>query len=182
MAPDDRDPPSGTPSDTTDPAAVALHEMRRALRRQKALADRALDQLEPGDWHALLDRRSNSIAIIVRHVAGNMRSRWTDFLTSDGEKPSRDRDGEFALRDDDPGELRAAWEEGWRVTLGAIDALEGADLTRSVVVRGERLSVAGAIVRQIDHYGQHVGQILLLGKHLRGDAWVALSLPTPPRD
>ena len=174
MAPDD--------PDTTDPAAVALDEMRRALRRQKALADRALDQLEPGDWHALLDRRSNSIAVIVRHLVGNMHSRWTDFLTSDGEKPSRDRDGEFALRDDDPAALREAWEEGWRVTFGALDALGGADLTRTVHVRGEPLTVAGAIVRQIDHYGQHVGQILLLGKHLRGDAWNALSVPTPPRD
>jgi hypothetical protein len=178
MALDDRD----TRSDPTDPGAVALEEMRRTLRRQKALADRALDQLERDDWHALLGRRSNSIATIVRHVAGNMRSRWTDFLTSDGEKPSRDRDGEFALRDDDPAVLREAWEEGWRVTFGALDALEGADLTRTVSVRGEPLTVAGAIVRQIDHYGQHVGQILLLGKHLRGDAWTTLSLPTPPRD
>jgi hypothetical protein len=177
VAPDD----SIRHASPTDPAAVALDEVRGALRRQKELADRALEQLEADDWHALLDPESNSIAVIVRHLAGNMRSRWTDFLTSDGEKPSRDRDGEFALRADDPAALRREWEEGWRVTFSAVDALGPGDLTRTVTIRGAPDTVAGALLRQVDHYGQHVGQILMLAKHLRGPAWRALSPPTPPR-
>jgi hypothetical protein len=164
-----------------DPANLVLAELAAVLRRQKALADRALAQLEPSDWHALLDPNANSIAVIVRHVAGNMRSRWTNFLESDGEKPDRDRDGEFALRADDPDSLRRTWEDGWRVTLAAIDALGPEDLTRTVTIRGEPHTVIGAILRQVDHYGQHVGQILLLAKHVRGRDWRPLSKPTPRR-
>jgi hypothetical protein len=176
MAPD-----ADRPATPADPAATVLEETRAVLRHQKTLADRALEQLEAGDWHALIDPGSNTIAVIVRHVAGNMRSRWTDFLASDGEKAWRDRDGEFALRDDDPSALLREWEEGWRITFAAVDGLVGSDLTRTVTIRGEPHSVARALVRQVDHYGQHVGQILLLAKHLRGPAWRTLSLPTPPR-
>ncbi|MBA2667369.1 MAG: DUF1572 family protein [Trueperaceae bacterium] len=175
--------PDHTATDHTasDPAAIALDEMRWVLRRQQVLADGALAQLERHDWHVLIDPDANSIAVIVRHVAGNMRSRWTDFLTSDGEKEDRDRNGEFALRDDAPEDLRRAWDDAWRVTLAAVDALAPADLARIVTIRGEPHTVARAIARQIDHYGQHVGQIVLLAKHLRGAAWRTLSLPTPPR-
>jgi hypothetical protein len=163
------------------PATIALDEARATLRRQKALADRALAQLEPSDWHALLDGESNSIAVIVRHMAGNMRSRWTDFLHSDGEKPTRDRDAEFALRDDRPAALLEVWEEGWRVTLAAVDALSADDLGRTVTIRGEPHTAFGALLRQVDHYGQHVGQIIMLARHWRGDAWQPLSMPTPRR-
>jgi uncharacterized damage-inducible protein DinB len=167
--------------DQAETGSLVLDEIRSTLARQKALADRALDQLEPGDWHALLDDDANSIAIIVRHVVGNMRSRWTDFLTSDGEKPDRDRDGEFALRDDDPAELRVAWDAAWRLTLDTVAGLTPADLTREVTIRGEPHTVARALLRQVDHYAQHVGQIVMLAKHLRGPSWRTLSLATPPR-
>jgi hypothetical protein len=163
------------------PAQVVLDEARAVLRRQKALADRALAQLELEDWHRLLDGESNSIAVIVRHMAGNMRSRWTDFLHSDGEKPGRDRDDEFALRNDRPDALIEVWEEGWRLTLAAVDALSPDDLGRTVTIRGEPHTAFGALLRQVDHYGQHVGQIVMLARHWRGDAWQALSQPTARR-
>lgn len=167
--------------DQSHAGTLVLAEIHTTFARQKALADRALDQLEPEDWHALLGDDANSIAIIVRHVVGNMRSRWTDFLTSDGEKPDRDRDGEFALRDDDPAELRGAWDAAWRLTLDTVAGLAPADLTRDVSIRGEPHTVAQALLRQVDHYGQHVGQIVLLAKHLRGRSWQTLSIATPPR-
>jgi hypothetical protein len=101
--------------------------------------------------------------------------------TSDGEKPDRDRDGEFALRDDDPAELRVAWAAAWRLTLDTVAGLTPADLTREVTIRGEPHTVARALLRQVDHYAQHVGQIVMLAKHLRGPSWRTLSLATPPR-
>jgi hypothetical protein len=163
------------------PARVALDETRATLRRQKALGDRALAQLDEEAWHRLLDPESNSIAVIVRHMAGNMRSRWTNFLVEDGEKPDRDRDGEFALRDAAAEALLGLWEEGWRITFAAVDSLTPDDMARSVTIRGEPHSVIGALLRQVDHYGQHVGQIIMLSKHWRGEAWRALSQPTPRR-
>lgn len=158
-----------------------LTELRAALRRQKEHADRALAQLEPEDWHATLDPDANSIAVLVRHVAGNMRSRWTDFPEADGEKPDRDRDGEFTPSALPPEDLLAEWEEGWRVTLAALEGLDPDDLGRTVTVRGEGMPALRAIVRQIDHYGQHVGQILLLAKHRRGASWRGLSIPARRR-
>ena len=165
-----------------DLPAHLLDTLRAAYRRQRALGERALAQVEANHWHVCLDERSNSIAIIVRHMAGNMRSRWSDFLTSDGEKRERDRDAEFAVTDAPPEALMAEWDEGWEVALTALDALEPDDLSRVVTIRGEPLSVAQALVRQLEHYGQHVGQLLLLAKHLRGEAWRSLSIPTPRRD
>ena len=164
-----------------DPSGHLLDTVRASYRSQRALAERALAQLEHGDWHARLDPESNSIAIIVRHLAGNMRSRWTDLLTSDGEKPWRDRDGEFAVTDDDPKALLASWHAGWDLTLATLDGLRPGDMERVVTIRGEPHSVAEALVRQLAHYAQHVGQIVMLAKHLRGDAWRRLSLPTPRR-
>jgi hypothetical protein len=158
-----------------------LEDTRLQLRKYKELAEKALAQIGDADLFAAPGPETNSIAIVIKHMAGNMRSRWTDFLASDGEKAWRDRDGEFALRDDDPSALLREWEEGWRITFAAVDGLVGSDLTRTVTIRGEPHSVARALVRQVDHYGQHVGQILLLAKHLRGPAWRTLSLPTPPR-
>jgi len=175
------------PTRPTDPAGTAarsahlLDALRASYRDQRALGERALVQLERGDWHVRLDPESNSIAIIVRHLAGNMRSRWTDLLTTDGEKPWRDRDGEFAVTDDAPEALVGAWHAGWDLTLATLDALQPSDMAREVTIRGEPHSVAEAIVRQLAHYAQHVGQIVLLAKHLRGDEWRVLSLPTPRR-
>ena len=147
------------------------------FRQYKALAERAMQQVRDEELFSTLDDEANSIAIIVKHMAGNMRSRWTDFLTSDGEKPDRNRDSEFA----DPAGTRAAlmeqWEVGWAALFGALEPLVDADLGRTVQIRGEAHSVMQAVNRQIAHYGQHVGQIIFLAKHYAGARWQTLSVP-----
>ncbi|MDZ7801699.1 MAG: DUF1572 family protein [Trueperaceae bacterium] len=160
----------------SDPATVLLEEIVAGLRAQKELAERALLQLDPHEWHARLSDHGNSVAVLVRHMAGNMRSRWRDFLHSDGEKADRDRDGEFELGDESPETLWRQWEEGWRTAFDAVEALTPADLTRTVTVRGRPQPAARALIRQLDHYGQHVGQILFLAKHLRRASWQPLSI------
>jgi Protein of unknown function (DUF1572) len=147
------------------------------LRRTKKLGDRAFDQIADADWLWRPDAESNSIAILVQHLHGNMLSRWTDFLTTDGEKPTRDRDGEFEPQALSAKELRERWEEGWRVCLGAVGALGDGDLARTVRIRGEPLSVLDAILRQVSHYAYHVGQIVQLARSRRGAAWTSLSIP-----
>jgi hypothetical protein len=162
-----------------EPLAHILELLTTEFTRLERLGAKAIAQV-PSDeaLNAALDQESNSIVVIVRHLAGNMRSRWTDFLTSDGEKPSRDRDGEF-----DPAvaltreALLAEWESGWAATFGAVRALQPADLLRTVTIRSEELSVAEALTRQVAHYAQHVGQIVLLAKHHAGPAWTSLSIP-----
>jgi hypothetical protein len=143
----------------------------------KQLGERAMAQVGDEQLFALLDDEANSIAIIVKHLTGNMRSRWTDFLTTDGEKPTRNRDCEFV----DPAATREAllceWEEGWACVFRAIEPLTDADLTRTVTIRGEAHSVMQAINRQLAHYPQHVGQIVLLAKHWAGSQWQSLSVP-----
>ena len=147
------------------------------FRFYKRLGERAIEQVSDEQLFAMLDPEANSIAIIVKHMAGNMRSRWTDFLTSDGEKPNRDRDGEFV----DPPATRAAllaeWENGWACLLAAIEPLADADLGRAITIRGEAHSVMQAINRQLAHYPHHVGQIVLLAKHFASDHWQSLSVP-----
>jgi hypothetical protein len=159
--------------------AHALTTLIGEMRRLERLGRTVIDQLTADDQvNHRLDPEANSLAIIVRHLAGNMRSRWTDFLGSDGEKPDRNRDGEFDLQTHwTRAQLRDAWEMGWAYTLGALDALTPADLAREVRIRGEALTVLEAIVRQVAHYAQHVGQMLLLGKHLLGPAWKTPSIP-----
>jgi len=147
------------------------------LNRTKRLGDGALDQIAVADWHWRPDEEANSIAILVQHLHGNMLSRWTDFLTTDGEKPTRERDAEFEPQGHSPADMRARWEEGWRVCLGAIEALKEADLARTVRIRGEPLSVLDAILRQVSHYAYHVGQIVQLARARRGAAWKSLSIP-----
>jgi hypothetical protein len=141
------------------------------------LADGALAQV-PGDrFFAVLSADENSIAVLVKHVSGNMRSRWTDVLTTDGEKPWRDRDAEFEIGPGDSRDaLEAAWERGWLALFEALTPLRGTDLGRTVVIRGEQLTVLQAIHRQLTHYAYHVGQIVLLARHLAGDAWKTLSI------
>ena len=143
----------------------------------RKLADRAMAQLSDEQLFASLDEESNSIAIIVKHMAGNMRSRWTDFLTSDGEKSTRNRDSEFeqppATRDD----LLALWESGWTCLFAALEPLTEADLDRTVTIRGEAHSVMQAINRQLAHYPHHIGQIVLLAKHFARHQWQSLSVP-----
>ena len=148
------------------------------LKKLKALADRALAQLPDAHWFTTLDPEANSVALILKHVAGNMRSRWTDFLTTDGDKPDRDRDAEFEIRPGDTKEaLLARWEDGWHRCFSAIEPLGAEDLGRTVTVRGEPHTVLQAINRQMTHYAQHVGQIVLLAKHFAGPAWKSLSIP-----
>jgi len=146
------------------------------FRQYKQLGERAIAQVPDQQLFALLDDESNSIAIIVKHMTGNMRSRWTDFLTSDGEKPTRNRDGEFV----DPAATREApmrdWEEGWACVFRALEPLTDADLGRTVMIRGEAHSVMQAINRQIAHYSMHVGQIIFLAKHYSGTGWQTLSV------
>jgi Protein of unknown function (DUF1572) len=147
------------------------------FRQCKRLAERAMEQITDEQLFTVLDPQSNSIAIIVKHMVGNMKSRWTDFLTTDGEKPNRNRDGEFIDPVTTRGDLLAAWEDGWNYVFNAIEPLTDADLGRTVTIRGEAHSVMQAINRQIAHYSQHAGQILLLAKHFAGDRWQSLSVP-----
>lgn len=155
-----------------------LHDIARTFRNQKALGDRAIAQVADADLHARLDPDANSIAIVVRHVAGNLRSRFTDFLTSDGEKPTRNRDAEFEMPETiSRAELLAAWEEGWAAALGAIDALAPGDLDRTIYIRQEAFAVVEALNRSATHTAYHVGQIVLLAKHFRGPDWTTLSIP-----
>jgi hypothetical protein len=154
-----------------------LQDSLALFRHYKSLADRAMGQVTDQDLNATLDAESNSIATIVKHVAGNMRSRWTDFLTSDGEKPDRDRDNEFEAPPQSRDELTTMWEDGWRTLFSALEPLTDADLDRTVYIRTEPHSVMQAINRQVAHYSMHVGQIVFLAKHLAADRWKTLSVP-----
>lgn len=155
-----------------------LAEVLRVFRQYKQLGERAMDQLEPTELFRVLDDESNSVAIIVKHMAGNMRSRWTDFLTTDGEKPDRNRDGEFEMDDATaPADLRRWWEDGWRCVFSAVEPLRPEDLLRTVTIRSEPHSVLQAIDRQIAHYAYHIGQIVQLARHWRGPRWQTLSIP-----
>ena len=154
-----------------------LEDSIELFRYYKKLADRAMEQVVDERLFVTLDAEANSIAIVVKHMAGNMRSRWIDFLTSDGEKPSRNRDSEF----EEPATTRAAlledWENGWACVFGALEPLTDEDLDRTVLIRGEAHSVMQAINRQVAHYAHHVGQIVLLAKHFAGAAWKPLTIP-----
>jgi hypothetical protein len=155
-----------------------LDDSLRQLRTLKHQADGALAQIDDAQLFGSLDPESNSIAIIMKHMAGNMRSRWTDFLTSDGEKPDRDRDSEFEITDGDTAaQVKAAWERGWALLLNTIAALTPQDLEKTIRIRGEAHSVVEAINRQATHYAAHVGQIVLLAKHAAGPRWQSLSIP-----
>ena len=161
----------------TDLSTHVLAETIALFRKQKALGEKALAQVSDPDLVAVLDPEANSIAHIVRHLHGNMRSRWTDFLTTDGEKADRHRDTEFELpAGTGRAEVLAWWNAGWGYLFAALDELTPADLTRTVSIRGQPLSVLSAILRQLDHYAQHVGQVVLLAKHARGSEWQTLSI------
>ena len=154
-----------------------IQDSLEVFRAYKRLAERAMEQVTDEQLFAVLDPEANSIAIIVKHMAGNMRSRWTDFLTTDGEKPDRDRDREFTDPAATRAELSAQWEDGWGRVFAAIEPLTDADLGRTVTIRGEAHSVMQAINRQLAHYPYHVGQIVLLAKHFASDHWDSLSVP-----
>jgi hypothetical protein len=158
-------------------SSPVLDVVRDELQKIKKLADKAIAQLNDDDLQHQLDPESNSVAILMRHMAGNMRSRWTDFLTSDGEKPDRHRDQEFEETRQTRAELLAEWEDGWRRVFDALNPLTDADLDRTVLIRSEPHTVYKAISRQVAHYAGHAYQILLLAKHLKGPAWQTLSVP-----
>jgi hypothetical protein len=161
-----------------DVRAAHLADILRAYRNYKALGDAAIAQVADADLHAVLDPDANSIAVIVKHLGGNLRSRFTDFLTSDGEKPDRDRDEEFEVSPDTSrAQILDWWEAGWSTALASIEALAPDDLTRTVYIRGEAFLVTEALTRSVTHTAYHVGQIVLLAKHLVGPAWKTLSIP-----
>ena len=148
------------------------------LRKLKAQADKAMAQIDDAQFFALIDADANSIALIVKHVAGNMRSRWTDFLTTDGEKPDRDRDSEFETAEGTTrADLLARWEEGWSRLFGTLASLTEADLTKTVTIRSEPHTVVRAINRSLTHAAYHVGQIVFLCKVLVDEGWQTLSVP-----
>ena len=147
------------------------------LRYYKRLGERAIEQAPDQGLFATLDPESNSIAIIVKHMHGNMRSRWSDFLVSDGEKPDRNRDTEFEAPPTTRAELMALWEAGWKCIFVALAPLQEADLSRTVHIRSEAHSVMQAINRQLAHYAYHVGQIVYLAKHFAESNWKALTVP-----
>lgn len=163
------------------PENLAPHYLETAIaefRNLKKLGDRAMEQLDSEQFFIALDPESNSVAVIVKHLAGNMRSRWVNFLTSDGEKPDRHRDQEFIIdanttRDD----LTQWWEQGWKYVFDAVEALKPEDVMRTVMIRQEPHTVAQAISRQLSHYATHVGQIVFLAKHLKSAEWKTLSVP-----
>jgi uncharacterized damage-inducible protein DinB len=154
-----------------------LEDSLAVFRYYKNLAEKAMAQVTDEELVAVLDGEMNSIAIIVKHMAGNMRSRWTDFLTTDGEKPDRDRDAEFVDPPLTRQALLALWEDGWQCLFRALEPLSDQDLERTVTIRGEPHSVMQTINRQVAHYSYHCGQIVLLAKHFKHDEWQSLSIP-----
>ncbi len=157
-------------------AAVVVSAFVLEFQKTKRLADRAISQLLDEQLHAQLDGDANSVAMVMQHLAGNMRSRWTDFLTTDGEKPWRNRDAEFDPPTLTRAALLASWEAGWATLFSALDGLTDDDLGRAVTIRGEAQSVLAALTRQLAHYAGHAHQIVLLAKHERGAEWATLSI------
>ena len=143
----------------------------------KRLGETAMAQCPDEGLLALLDDQSNSIATIVKHLWGNMISRWTDFLTADGEKPTRDRDAEFEKPPKNRAEILDLWDAGWKCVFTALQSLQDADMTKTVKIRGEEHSVMQAINRQVAHYNYHVGQMVLLARHYAGPNWKSLTVP-----
>ncbi|HXM33715.1 MAG TPA: DUF1572 domain-containing protein [Pyrinomonadaceae bacterium] len=161
--------------------SLAQHYLADALstfRAYRKLAEKALAQLSDEEYFATLDEESNSIAVIMKHIGGNMLSRWTDFLTSDGEKPDRQRDLEFVI---DPqttkADVLAYWERGWGCLFSALESLRPEDFEKKVTIRGQEHTIVQAINRQMTHYASHIGQIVFLAKHFRSAEWKSLSVP-----
>ena len=160
------------------PAQHYLADAIRTFRDYKTLAEGAFAQISDEDFFKTIDEESNSVAVNIKHMAGNMLSRWTDFLTTDGEKPERNRDIEFVML---PGttrdEMLAYWEKGWQCVFAAVESLGPDDLMRTVTIRGQDHTVIQAINRQLAHYAYHTGQIVFLAKHFKSSDWQSLSVP-----
>jgi len=149
----------------------------QSFRNYKKLAERAIEQISDEEFDTTIDAEANSIALIVKHVAGNLRSRWMDFLTSDGEKDFRNRDAEFEMTGDTRESLMKFWEEGWKTLFENIEPLTVEDFSKTVTIRGEPHTIVEAINRQLTHYAYHIGQIVFLAKHLKSSEWKTLSVP-----
>ena len=163
-------------------ATALLVELRQRFRAQRTLAEQAAAQVDDAGFFAALDAEANSIAVVMQHMAGNLRSRFTDFLTSDGEKPDRDRDAEFERAQGvTRAEVEARWAAGWAVLERTLDALGPDDLLRTVRIRGEAMPVVQALGRALAHMAQHAGQVVLLAKHQAGAEWKTLSIPRARR-
>lgn len=159
-------------------AAAYLADVRESFRKLQGTAERAAAQVDDAAFFATLDTEANSIALVMKHMAGNLRSRFTDFLTSDGEKSDRDRDAEFERRSGDTrAAIEARWRDGWATLYAALDAVDPGELLRTVRIRGEPHSIMQALDRQLTHQAYHVGQIVLLAKHHAGPAWRTLTIP-----
>lgn len=168
----------GEASMQTDLASHYLDEVQRQLRGYKRLGEGAMAQLQDQELFVTLDPESNSVAVLVKHLAGNMRSRFTDFLTTDGEKPDRHRDQEFELKPDTTrADVTRWWKEGWGYVFSAVAALRPEDLLRTVIIRAEPHTVMQALNRALAHYAAHTAQIIFLAKHLRSSQWQTLSVP-----
>lgn len=149
-----------------------------SFKAYKKLAEKAIEQVTDQELFVTLDEEGNSIAVVMKHMAGNMLSRWTDFLTSDGEKPDRNRDMEFVIEEGTTKEaVLAYWERGWQAVFAAVEPLQPQDFERTVIIRGEAHTIVQAINRQLTHYSYHVGQIVFLAKHFRSSQWKSLSVP-----
>lgn len=155
-----------------------LEDSRSAMRAYKKLAEKALAQIKDEEFFVTLDDESNSVAVVMKHMAGNMISRWTDFLTSDGEKPDRNRDMEFVIQPDTTkDEVIVYWERGWQTVFDALEPLRPEDCEKKVTIRGEPHTIVQALNRQLMHYAYHIGQIVFLAKHFRSAQWNSLSIP-----
>lgn len=148
-----------------------------SFRNYKKMAERAVEQVSDEEFFDLIDAESNSIAVVVKHIAGNLHSRWRDFLFTDGEKADRNRDTEFEIIEDSRASLMEFWETGWQTLFANIEPLTVEDFSRTVTIRGEPHTVVEAINRQLTHYSYHIGQIVLLAKHLKSQDWKTLSVP-----
>ena len=164
--------------DTSTLAVLFIDDTALTFRRQKDLAERAFAQVDDAEFFRTVDSESNSIAVIAKHIGGNLRSRFTDFLKSDGEKPDRDRDGEFVIQSGTSrAQVMSGWEAGWTALFQTLQSLRPVDLGETVHIRGEAVSVLAALHRALAHIAQHVGQVVLLAKHLRSTDWKTLSIP-----
>jgi len=157
---------------------LVLDDVALTFRRQRELVERALEQVSDADFFRAIDADSNSIAVLVKHIGGNLLSRWTDFLTTDGEKATRDRDSEFVVATDTERDaIMRIWTAGWTALFDTLSTLSPAELVATVVIRGESMSAVAAMHRALAHVAQHVGQIVLLAKHYRSTEWKTLSIP-----
>lgn len=153
-----------------------LADAVQSFRNYKKLADKSIEQVSNEEFFRPIDPEANSIAVIVKHIAGNLRSRWSGFLTSDGEKPDRNRDSEFVSATDTRENLLVSWDKSWQILFDSIEPLTVEDFAKTITIRGQAHTICEAINRQLTHYAYHIGQIVFLAKHFRSENWQTLSV------